>query len=94
MSAELIPLNKIAHNPYQGREEYGDIETLARSIAMDGLQETPKGRHTPRGKGYQLKFGHRRAEAFRWLKDNWQAQGLLKQPIPIAIIYLEKSCQS
>jgi ParB-like chromosome segregation protein Spo0J len=72
--SELIKLDQIAHNPYQGREEYGDIETLARSIAVDDLQEMPKARKN--GKGYELKFGHRRTEAFRWLRENFKAQGL------------------
>jgi ParB-like chromosome segregation protein Spo0J len=72
--SDLIKLDQIKHNPYQGREEYGDIETLARSIAVDDLQETPKARKN--GKGYELKFGHRRVEAFRWLRENYQAQGL------------------
>ena len=73
MSA-LIPLDQIHDNPYQGRQAYENIESLARSIAADDLQETPKARKN--GKGYQLKFGHRRCEAFRWLRENWQAQGL------------------
>lgn len=71
---EYINLDLIKHNPYQGREEYGDIEVLARSIANDDLQETPKARKN--GKGYELKFGHRRVEAFRWLRENFKAQTL------------------
>lgn len=73
MSA-LIPLDQIRDNPYQGRADYGDIEPLAVSIATEDLQETPKARKN--GKGYELKFGHRRAEAFRWLYHNWKAKGL------------------
>ena len=60
MNEQLIALEQIKPNPYQGREEYGDIEPLARSIATDGLQEIPKARKN--GKGYELKFGHRRVE--------------------------------
>ena len=74
MPEQLIELIKIKDNPYQGRKIYEDIEALGKSIAMYGLQELPKARAN--GKGYQLKFGHRRREAFRWLAANWQTQNL------------------
>lgn len=74
MSEQFVELIKIKDNPYQGRKVYEDIEALGRSIATYGLQELPKARAN--GKGYQLKFGHRRREAFRWLAANWQAQNL------------------
>jgi len=77
----LIKLDLIGSNPYQGREDYTEIDSLAHSIGTDGLQEIPKARISPNGKGsktatYQLNFGHRRVEAFRWLRDNWQALNL------------------
>lgn len=74
MTEKLVELDLIVDNPYQGRQSYENIETLARSIAKDGLQELPKARC--KGKKYELKFGHRRREAFKWLKENWQAEGL------------------
>lgn len=74
MTEQLTELIKIKDNPYQGRKVYEDIEALGRSIAQYGLQELPKARAN--GKGYQLKFGHRRREAFRWLAANWKAQNL------------------
>lgn len=74
MTEQLVGLDLIANNPYQGRQTYENIETLGRSIAKDGLQEVPKARR--KGKKHELKFGHRRREAFRWLKANWQAEGL------------------
>jgi ParB/RepB/Spo0J family partition protein len=74
MPEQFIELIKIKDNPYQGRKIYEDIEALGKSIAMYGLQEHPKARAN--GKGYQLKFGHRRREAFRWLAANWQTQSL------------------
>lgn len=74
MPETLVALSQINDNPYQGRKVYEDIEALGRSIATYGLQELPKAR--AKGKGFQLKFGHRRREAFRWLASNWQAQNL------------------
>ena len=74
MTEQLVKIESIKDNPYQGRQVYDDIDQLGRSIATDGLQEKPKARVS--GKGYQLKFGHRRREAFRWLAANWKAQNL------------------
>ena len=74
MTEQLVALLQIKDNPYQGRKIYKNLEELGRSIAAEGLQENPKARAN--GKGYQLKFGHRRREAFRWLAANWQAQNL------------------
>lgn len=74
MSVKEIPLDAIYNNPYQKRHHYEDIPDLARTIAADGLQQVPKARHN--ADGIQLKFGHRRCQAFRWLKENWKKEGL------------------
>lgn len=71
----LIPLGKIEHNRYQGRKEYTDIDALGRSIATNDLEQSPKARLLADG-AYELKFGHRRFEAFKWLSENWQAENL------------------
>ena len=44
MTEKLVELDLIVDNSYQGRQTYENIETLARSIAKDGLQELPKAR--------------------------------------------------
>jgi ParB-like chromosome segregation protein Spo0J len=44
MEQKLVKLELIKDNPYQGRQVYDDIDLLGRSIATDGLQETPKAR--------------------------------------------------
>lgn len=74
MPVQNIHLEQIYDNPYQKRHNYNDISDLARTIAQDGLQQIPKGRQN--GKGVQLKFGHRRRQAFIWLKENWMKEGL------------------
>ena len=74
MNEQLIPLKQIADNPYQHREVYEGIEELGRTIAAVGLQQAPKARLN--GKGYQLKFGHRRKRAFDWLLKNYIKEGL------------------
>ena len=35
----LITLNMIEHNRYQGRKTYTDIDSLARTIATNGLEQ-------------------------------------------------------
>lgn len=74
MPVKDVRLEEIKNNPYQKRHHYNDIPDLARTIAVDGLQQVPKAREN--GDGVQLKFGHRRAQAFRWLKENWKKEGL------------------
>ena len=74
MAEQLVPIKAIHDNPYQGREQYDDIEGLGRAIAVHGLQQMPKARQN--GKGMQLKFGHRRKRAFEWLSANWKKEGL------------------
>jgi ParB/RepB/Spo0J family partition protein len=71
----LITLNMIEHNRYQARKEYTDIDALGRSIAMNGLDQPPKARELADG-AHELKFGHRRFEAFKWLNENWQTENL------------------
>lgn len=74
MNDKLIALKEIHDNPYQGRVQYDDIEALGRSIAVNGLEQTPKARMN--GKGCELKFGHRRKRAFDWLALNWKTESL------------------
>ncbi len=74
MPVQEIKLDAIHNNPYQKRHHYNDIPDLARTIATDGLQQIPKARSN--GAGVQLKFGHRRCQAFRWLAENWKKEGL------------------
>lgn len=74
MNEQLIPITQIHDNPNQHREHYEDIEGLGRAIAEVGLQQAPKARKN--GKGYELKFGHRRLRAIAWLSKNWKAEGL------------------
>jgi ParB/RepB/Spo0J family partition protein len=71
---ELIPLDAIYDNPYQGQRDYAEIDVLARTIAAQGLKQNPTAR--PVDGAYQLEFGHRRLRAFRWLKEHYQAEGL------------------
>lgn len=77
MTEKLVRLELIEDNPYQQRKLYQPekVENIGRSIASDGLEQTPKARLMPDG-SYQLKFGHTRRESFRWLKANWTALGL------------------
>lgn len=74
MTQLLIPTEQIKDNPYQHREQYQDIEDLGRAIATVDLQQVPRGRIN--GKGYELKFGHRRLRAFRWLEKHYKQEGL------------------
>ena len=69
-----IKLDLIDDNPYQDRGSYEDIAELGRTIAVNGLEQTPKARQVE--SRYQLKFGHRRKRAFDWLRDNWKKEGL------------------
>lgn len=69
-----IKLDLIDDNPYQNRQSYEDIEDLGRTIATDGLQQTPKARSVD--DRYQLKNGHRRKRAFIWLAENWKKEEL------------------
>jgi ParB-like chromosome segregation protein Spo0J len=39
-----VPLNQIDDNPFQRRQDYGDVESLAADIAANGLLQTPIGR--------------------------------------------------
>ncbi len=74
MNEQFIPLGQIHDNPFQDREVYQDIEALGRAIAVNGLEQLPRGRKT--GTGYELKFGHRRKRAFDWLSGNWKNENL------------------
>jgi ParB-like chromosome segregation protein Spo0J len=74
MNEQLVALKLIKDNPYQGRQVYEDIDVLGRSIATDDLQEIPKARKVK--EAFQIKFGHRRREAFKWLQENWKKEGL------------------
>jgi len=69
-----IKLDLIDDNPYQDRGSYEDIAELGRTIAVNGLEQTPKARQVE--SRYQLKFGHRRKRAFDWLRDNCKKEGL------------------
>jgi ParB/RepB/Spo0J family partition protein len=66
-----VSIALIVDNPYQPRkaDDAEHIERLARSIAVDGLLQTPKARAMPDGT-YQLAFGHSRRKAFEWLAEN------------------------
>lgn len=76
MTEELVLLECITDNPYQPRttDDASHIESLARSIAADGLLQKPTARHTVTG--FQLAFGHSRRKAFEWLRENWEKEGL------------------
>lgn len=74
MTVKEVELDAIYNNPFQKRQNYNNIEDLARTIAIDGLQQIPKARF--HADGVQLKFGHRRTAAFRWLRENWRPAGL------------------
>jgi ParB/RepB/Spo0J family partition protein len=69
-----IKLDLIDDNPYQDRGSYEEIAELGRTIAVNGLEQTPKARQVE--SRYQLKFGHRRKRAFDWLRDNWKKENL------------------
>jgi ParB-like chromosome segregation protein Spo0J len=76
---EQIELGKILDNPYQPRtvDNAEHIQSLAKSIATDGLLQVPTARKMDDGT-YQLAFGHSRRKAFEWLAsaDWWDANGL------------------
>jgi ParB/RepB/Spo0J family partition protein len=74
MTEQLVNVELVKDNPYQGRTEYKSIEALGRSIAAEDIQEKPKARKIKGG--FELKFGHRRLRAFLWLRDNFKAEGL------------------
>lgn len=83
-----VPLELIDDNPYQDRELYEDIDGLGRIIATHGLEENPKARACGNGR-YQLKYGHRRTRAFRWLKEHWKAENLPDRYNGYTVIPLE-----
>jgi ParB/RepB/Spo0J family partition protein len=87
MTVREIELDKICSNPFQQRQVYNGIETLARTIAAHGLQQIPKARYD--GDGVQLKFGHRRAQAFRWLRENWKIENLPSRYSEYAVMPLD-----
>ncbi len=76
MTEELVLLECITDNPYQPRlvDNAEHIESLARSIATDGLLQKPTARNTL--ESAQLAFGHSRRKAFEWLRLNWKKEGL------------------
>lgn len=76
LPVSTFPLDQIQDNPYQPRivDDLEHIEKLARSIAADGLLQSPRARRN--GHGFQLAFGHSRRKAFEWLQANYQAQEL------------------
>jgi ParB/RepB/Spo0J family partition protein len=82
---QLVKIELVKDNPYQGRTMYAEIESLGRSIATEDIQEKPKARvstGSTTGKKnveYELKFGHRRLRAFLWLRDNFKALGLAER---------------
>lgn len=56
-----IPLTLLDDNPFQEREDYGDLTDLAADIREHGLLQPPLARRAA-GR-YQLAFGHRRKRA-------------------------------
>lgn len=68
-----VQLGMILDNPYQPRttDNAEHIESLALSIAADGLLQVPTARMMDDGT-YQLAFGH----SFEWLNTQWEARGL------------------
>ncbi len=67
METQDINLKDLKPNPFQKRKAYGDISSLAESIAQRGLQN-PICVIKVKGNGYVIVSGHRRFEAFRYLK--------------------------
>lgn len=67
METTEIPLKDLTKNPFQKRVNYGDISSLAESIAQRGLQN-PISVIKVNGNGYVTVSGHRRAEAYRYLR--------------------------
>ena len=39
-----VPLDRLDDNPFQRRQDYGDVETLAADIQQRGLLQIPRGR--------------------------------------------------
>lgn len=73
-----VPVDQIDDNPFQKRQDYGDVAGLAADIAQRGLLQIPRGRlvnaygqpvnpgaGVGNGNRVQLAFGHRRLRAFR-----------------------------
>lgn len=58
-----VKLEEIKHNPYNTREDYGDLSGLKRSIEKFGLTQPLLARKT--SEGYELAFGSRRYEALK-----------------------------
>ncbi len=48
-----VPLNYVLDNPFQRRQDYGDVASLAADIKARGLLQTPIGRPLP---DYLAKF--------------------------------------
>ena len=62
-----IPINKIDKNPYDTREDYGDLAGLKSSIERHGLLQSFLLRPGKRQGEYELVFGGRRFEALKQL---------------------------
>lgn len=58
-----VKLDQIKHNPYNTRQEYGDLSGLKTSIEKFGLTQPFLARKTD--EGYEIAFGSRRYEALR-----------------------------
>lgn len=65
MIVQEIPLSLIRNNPYQMRKKYGDIKSLADSIAVRGLQNPISVIRVE--EHYIIVSGHRRVRAYREL---------------------------
>lgn len=57
-----IPIALIDDNPFQKREDYGDLTDLANDIREHGVMSPPVARPVAGGR-YELAFGHRRKRA-------------------------------
>ena len=62
-----IPIDLLEDNPYEKRNKYGDIEGLAVSIKERGLQNPIS--VIKSDNRFIIVYGHRRAHAFRYLKE-------------------------
>lgn len=58
-----IPIDDVADNPYQYRQDYGDLSELADDIRRNGLLQPPIARRVDGV--VQIAFGHRRLRACR-----------------------------
>ena len=69
LGAIAVPLDRFVDNPYQSREVYdqAELESLADSIARDGLLQIPIGRRRADGQ-IELDIGHRRLRAHQLLQ--------------------------